>query len=43
MSKLDELGYSPDALAERQSELLALLRQTAPEVVSDNQIDVEKC
>lgn len=42
MSKLDELGYSPDALAERQAELLALLRQTAPEVVSDNQIDVEK-
>ena len=37
-----ELGYSPDALAERQAELLALLRQIAPEVLSDNQIDVEK-
>ncbi|MEX5545467.1 site-specific DNA-methyltransferase [Pseudomonas pergaminensis] len=37
-----ELGYSPDALAERQAELLALLRQTAPEVISDNQIDIEK-
>lgn len=37
-----KLGYSPDALAERQAELLALLRQTAPEVISDNQIDVEK-
>jgi len=37
-----ELGRSPDALAERQAELLALLRQTAPEVISDNQIDIEK-
>ena len=37
-----ELGYSPDALAARQAELLALLRQTAPEVISDNQIDIEK-
>lgn len=37
-----ELGFSPDALAERQAELLALLRQTAPEVISDNQIDIEK-
>lgn len=36
------IGYSPDALAERQAELLALLRQTAPEVISDNQIDIEK-
>ncbi|WP_439868020.1 site-specific DNA-methyltransferase [Pseudomonas syringae] len=37
-----ELAYSPDALAERQGELLALLRQTAPEVISDNQVDIEK-
>ncbi|WP_306395173.1 site-specific DNA-methyltransferase [Telluria beijingensis] len=37
-----ELGYSPDALAERQAKLLALLRQTAPEVISDNQINIEK-
>ncbi len=37
-----ELGYSPDALAERQAELLTLLRQAAPEVISDNQIDIEK-
>lgn len=37
-----ELGYSPNALAERQAELLTLLRQTAPEVISDNQIDIEK-
>lgn len=36
-----ELGRSPDALAERQAELLALLRQTAPEVISDNKIDIE--
>ena len=41
-NKNTELGYSPDALAERQAELLALLRQTAPEVISDNQIDIEK-
>ena len=39
---LTELGHSPDALAQRQAELLALLRQTAPEVLSDNQINVEK-
>lgn len=37
-----ELGHSPDALAQRQAELLALLRQTAPEVLSDNQLNVEK-
>ncbi|WP_410497705.1 site-specific DNA-methyltransferase [Chitinibacter sp. S2-10] len=37
-----QLGCSPNALAERQAELLALLRQTAPEVISDNQIDIEK-
>lgn len=37
-----EMGYSPDALAERQTELLALLRQAVPEVISDNQIDIEK-
>lgn len=37
-----ELGYSPNALIQRQAELLALLRQTAPEVISDNQIDIEK-
>ena len=37
-----ELGHSPDALAQRQAELLALLRQTAPEVLSDNQLDLEK-
>lgn len=39
---LTELGHSPDALAQRQAELLALLRQTAPEVLSDNQLNVEK-
>ena len=37
-----ELGYSPDALAQRQAELLALIRQTAPEVMADQQIDLEK-
>jgi adenine-specific DNA-methyltransferase len=38
----DDFGHSPDALAQRQTELLALLRQAAPEVISDNQIDVDK-
>ena len=37
-----ELGHSPDVLAQRQAELLALLRQTAPEVLSDNQLNLEK-
>ena len=41
-TNLTELGHSPDALAQRQAELLALLRQTAPEVLSDNQINFEK-
>lgn len=39
---LTELGHSPDALAQRQADLLALLRQNAPEVLSDNQINIEK-
>ena len=39
---LTDLGLSPDALAGRQAELLALLRQTVPEVMSDNQIDLVK-
>lgn len=39
---IQELGISPDALAHRQAELLALIRQTVPEVMADNQIDVEK-
>jgi adenine-specific DNA-methyltransferase len=38
-----DLGYSPDALAQRRAELLALLSQTAPEVLSDHQqINVDK-
>lgn len=41
-TNITELGHSPDALAQRQAELLALLRQTVPEVLSDNQINVEK-
>jgi adenine-specific DNA-methyltransferase len=36
------LGHSSDGLAQRQAELLALIRQTAPEVIADNQINVEK-
>ncbi|GAA0792308.1 site-specific DNA-methyltransferase [Marinobacterium sediminicola] len=41
-SEVAALGFSPDALAERKNELLALLRQTAPEIVCDNQIDLER-
>ena len=38
-----DLGYTPDALAQRRAELLALLSQTAPEVLSDHQqINVDK-
>lgn len=37
-----ELSHSPDAQAQRQQELLALLRQTVPEVISDNKIDIER-
>lgn len=37
-----ELGFSPDALAQRKAELLALLQQTAPELISDNQLDLER-
>lgn len=39
---ITELGHSPDVQQERQQQLLDLLRQTAPEVVSDNQVDVER-
>lgn len=35
-------SHSPDAIEQRKQELLALLRQTAPELVSDNQIDIQK-
>lgn len=37
-----ELGYSPDAATQRKRELLEVLRQTAPEIISDNQVDVER-
>ncbi len=38
-----DLGCSPDVLAQRKSELLTLLGQVAPEVLSDNQqINVNK-
>lgn len=36
-----ELGNSVDLLAQRQQELLAFIRQTTPEVISDNQIDIQ--
>ncbi len=38
----DELGHSPDALAQRQAELLALLRQAAPDTVADNQVNFDR-
>jgi len=37
-----DLGHSPNVLAQRKAELLALLAQTAPELMSDNQIDLDK-
>ena len=36
------LGHSPDALAQRKAELLALLAQTAPELISDKQLNLDK-
>ena len=39
---LAELGHSPDALAQRKAELLALLAQTAPELISDQQLNIDK-
>jgi adenine-specific DNA-methyltransferase len=37
-----DLGHSPDALAQRRAELLALLAQSAPELMSDKQLDLGK-
>lgn len=43
MTTADQVfSHSPDVQVQRQQELLALLRQTAPEVVSDNQIDIQR-
>ena len=39
---LNDLGHSPDALAQRKAELLALLAQSDPELISDNQLNVAK-
>ena len=36
------LGHSPDALAQRKAELLALLAETAPELIIDNQLNLDK-
>lgn len=35
------LGFSQDALAQRKAELLQVLAQTSPDLVSDNQLNVE--
>jgi adenine-specific DNA-methyltransferase len=37
----NELGHSPDVLAQRRAELLALLAQAAPELMSDNQLNLD--
>lgn len=42
MNNNTELGQSPDALAQRKAELLALLAQTAPELISDQQLNIDK-
>lgn len=39
---VQELGQSPDALTQRKSELMALLAQAAPELISDQQLNVTK-
>lgn len=39
---IQDLGYSPDAHFQRQAELMELIRQVAPEVMADNQINLEK-
>ena len=39
---MDQLGHSPNALEQRQAELLALIRQVAPEVMSDHLIDGQR-
>ena len=41
-SSTQDLGHSPDALVQRKAELLAFISQTAPEVMADNQINLEK-
>jgi adenine-specific DNA-methyltransferase len=42
MNNNTDLGHSPDALAQRKAELLALLAQSAPELISDQQLNVAK-
>ncbi|OYU31618.1 MAG: site-specific DNA-methyltransferase [Comamonadaceae bacterium PBBC2] len=39
---IQQLGYSPDALTQRKAELMALLAQAAPELISDQQLNVAK-
>ena len=39
---IQELGHSPDALAQRKTELMALLAKAAPELISDQQLNVAK-
>jgi adenine-specific DNA-methyltransferase len=41
-TQTDVLGHSPDALAQRKAELLGLLAQTAPELISDQQLNIDK-
>jgi adenine-specific DNA-methyltransferase len=37
-----QLGHSPDVLAQRQDALLQFVRDTLPELMSDNQLDLHK-
>ncbi|MCZ2444184.1 MAG: site-specific DNA-methyltransferase, partial [Flavobacteriales bacterium] len=39
---LIDIGFSADALVERKAELLKLLGQTAPDLLSDNQLNLDK-
>lgn len=39
---IQELGHSPDALTQRKAELMALLAQAAPELISDQQLNMAK-
>lgn len=39
---IQELGHSPDALTQRKAELMALLAQAAPELISDQQLNLAK-
>lgn len=41
MNSINDLGHSPDARAQRQAELTQALAQIAPEIISDQQVNIE--